>query len=752
MTMNDRKVIELEQGWAFMQKGITKLINLLEGVAEQQFNSEEYAMLYTTIYNMCTQKPPQDYSQQLYDRYREAFEEYINSMVMPALREKHNEFMLRELVQRWDNHKIMVRWLSRFFNYLDRYFIARRSLPALGEVGLMCFRDLVYQEMKNNVKDAVITLIDREREGEQIDRALLKNVLGIFVEIGMGSMEAYEADFEAPMLQDTAAYYSRKAASWIEEDSCPDYMLKAEECLKREKERVGHYLHSSSESKLLEKVQQELLSQYEQQLLEKEHSGCHALLRDDKVEDLSRMYRLFCRIPKGLEPVAAIFRMHVTEEGTTLVKQAEDAASSKKADKKDTVGVQEQAFVRKVIELHDKYLQYVSECFVNHSLFHKALKEAFEVFCNKGVGGSTSAELLATFCDNLLKKGGSEKLSDEAIEDTLEKVVKLLAYISDKDLFAEFYRKKLARRLLFDKSANDDHERSILTKLKQQCGGQFTSKMEGMVTDLTLARENQTLFEEYLSENPQSNPGIDLTVTVLTTGFWPSYKSSDLALPSEMVKCVETFKEFYQTKTKHRKLTWIYSLGTCNIVGKFEPKQIELVVTTYQAAVLLLFNAAERLSYSDIKGQLNLTDEDIVRLLHSLSCAKYKILNKEPNTKTVSGSDTFEFNYKFTDKMRRIKASCLKYLAIPLPPMDEKKKVIEDVDKDRRYAIDASIVRIMKSRKVLPHQQLVLECVEQLGRMFKPDFKIIKKRMEDLIAREYLERDKDNPNMFRYLA
>ncbi|CAK9229050.1 unnamed protein product [Sphagnum troendelagicum] len=743
-TTNERKVIELEQGWAFMQKGITKLKNLLEGVPEQQFNSEEYIMLYTTIYNMCTQKPPQDYSQQLYDRYRESFEEYINSMVLPALREKHDEFMLRELVKRWDNHKIMVRWLSRFFNYLDRYFIARRSLPALSEVGLMCFRDLVYAEMKTNVKDAVVALIDREREGEQIDRALLKNVLGIFVEIGMGNMDAYETDFETSMLQDTAAYYSRKAASWIEEDSCPDYMLKAEECLKREKERVGHYLHASSEQKLLEKVQHELLTQYENQLLEKEHSGCHSLLRDDKVEDLSRMYRLFCRIPKGLEPVAGVFRQHVTDEGTTLVKQAEDAASSKKAEKKDTVGVQEQAFVRKVIELHDKYLQYVSECFVNHSLFHKALKEAFEVFCNKGVAGSTSAELLATFCDNLLKKGGSEKLSDEAIEDTLEKVVKLLAYISDKDLFAEFYRKKLARRLLFDKSANDDHERSILTKLKQQCGGQFTSKMEGMVTDLTLARENQTSFEEYLSEAATSNPGIDLTVTVLTTGFWPSYKSSDLALPAEMVKCVEVFKEFYQTKTKHRKLTWIYSLGTCNITGKFDAKPIELIVTTYQAAVLLLFNTTERLSYTDIKGQLNLTDEDVIRLLHSLSCAKYKILNKEPNSKSVTQTDYFEFNIKFTDKMRRIK--------IPLPPMDEKKKVIEDVDKDRRYAIDASIVRIMKSRKVLPHQQLVLECVEQLGRMFKPDFKVIKKRVEDLIAREYLERDKDNPNMFKYLA
>ncbi|OAY83577.1 Cullin-1 [Ananas comosus] len=685
MSMHERKTIDLEQGWEFMQKGITKLKNILEGLPEKQFSPEDYMMLYTTIYNMCTQKPPHDYSQQLYDKYRESFEEYITSTVLPSLMEKHDEFMLRELVKRWSNHKVMVRWLSRFFHYLDRYFVTRRSLPPLSEVGLTCFRDLVYQEIYFKVRDAVISLIDQEREGEQVDRALLKNVLDIFVEIGLGKMDYYENDFEADMLKDTAAYYSRKASSWISEDSCPDYMLKAEECLKREKDRVSHYLHSSSEPKLLEKVQNELLSVYATQLLEKEHSGCHALLQDDKVDDLSRMYRLFSKINRGLDPIAQIFKQHVTAEGTALVKQAEDAASNKKAEKKDLVGLQEQVFVRKIIELHDKYLAYVNDCFQNHSLFHKALKEAFEVFCNKGVAGSASAELLATFCDNILKKGGSEKLSDEAIEETLEKV-----------------------------------------------------------TDLTLARENQSSFEEYLNSNPLANPGIDLTVTVLTTGFWPSYKSFDLNLPAEMVKCVEVFKEFYQTKTKHRKLTWIYSLGTCNINGKFEPKTIELIVTTYQAAALLLFNASDRLSYSEIMSQLNLSDDDVIRLLHSLSCAKYKILNKEPNTKNISPTDYFEFNSKFTDKMRRIK--------IPLPPVDEKKKVIEDVDKDRRYAIDASIVRIMKSRKVLGHQQLVMECVEQLSRMFKPDFKAIKKRIEDLISRDYLERDKDNPNTFRYLA
>ncbi len=40
--------------------------------------------------------------------------------VLPALKDKKDEYLLKELLKRWDNHKVMVRWLSRFFNYLDR--------------------------------------------------------------------------------------------------------------------------------------------------------------------------------------------------------------------------------------------------------------------------------------------------------------------------------------------------------------------------------------------------------------------------------------------------------------------------------------------------------------------------------------------------------------------------------------------------------------------------------------------------------
>ncbi|KAK9153137.1 hypothetical protein Sjap_000617 [Stephania japonica] len=366
MAITDRETIDWEQGWEVMQKGITKLNKILVGLPEPQFTLEENMTLYTTVYNMSRQgNPHHNYSRQLYCKYKETLVEYIST---------------------------------------------------------------VYKEIKVKVGGVVISLIDQEREGKQIDQELLKNVLDIFAEIGMGDMNFYENDFEVAMLCHTSGYYSRKASNWILEDSCPAYMKKVEDCLKREKDRVSHYLHSSSEQKLLREVQNELLVVYASQLLEKEHSGCHALLRDSKVEDLSMMYRLFSQIPHGLNLVSNIFKQHVTTEFTTLVKQTEDAASNEKAEKKEMVGLQEQVFVRKVIDLHDKYSAYVTNCFMNDTLFDKALREAFEVFCNKTVGGSSSAEQLATYCDNIFKKRGSEKLSDKAIEETCVKLINIFNF------------------------------------------------------------------------------------------------------------------------------------------------------------------------------------------------------------------------------------------------------------------------------------------------------------------------------------
>ncbi|KAL6175859.1 hypothetical protein ACLB2K_052497 [Fragaria x ananassa] len=682
----DRPTISgFHDGWRQIEEGISELIMIAEGT-DRDIIGVEYIRLRALVHAMCFPKFKQLCNK--YGNMGEECRERCEKYSVPS--NPDDEFMLRDFVHRWAHCKIVVKIVPQLFGYLHCLHIPHRSLPKMNEiVGPNCFHDLVYQKANILVRVAVINLIRKERDGEKVDRKLLKKVMDIYIEMVMRTSDTYEQDFEAHMLRDTGECYSRKASSWILTDSYEDYMWKAERCLTKERERVSHYIHVSSEHKLLEIVQQVLfdpladvfkqqvatecrnlvhlvedaaenqassngtgmleqvifrklnevqikyvkyldcfknyfhfhrtLNEAFEQFCYRAFSGCLCFLREDMVEDLSLIYSLFHKVPGGLESIANAFKQFVTAEGTALVKQAANIANNQALN---GAGMQEQVLVRQLLELHALKMGYVWGFFMCHSLFHKALHEAFEVFCN------ISAEVLDVFCDNILKGNGIDKLcGDQDMEEILDQVVMvLLRYVSDRDLFAEFYRKQLARRLLSYQSTNKDLESSILTTMKQEYGGQFTSKMERMVKDVILSRECETTFKEYLRSNPDANPRMDVTVTVLTTGFWPSYKSF-VNLPAEMVKCVEVFKGFYASKTEHRKLSWVHSLGTCNIIGKFEPKAIELVVSTQQAALLLLFNTADTLSCSEIATQL---------ILIMMTWSESFILCRVPSTRSSS--------------------------------------------------------------------------------------------------------------------
>ncbi|XP_049347673.1 cullin-1-like isoform X2 [Solanum verrucosum] len=252
---NLKPTLSFEQGWPILQdEAINKVILLVEeGHTSNQFTSEEYMHLYTTVYSMCDNNPAGPEAQKLYQQYKKTMEGYVSSKVVPSIQGKKDDVLLHELVKRWNNHKIITRWLFRFFHYLDRYLVPRRSLPSLQETGHLTFYEL----------------INREREGEQIDQALVKNILDIYVEIGGDTMKYYEKDFEESMLKDTAVFYSKKASDWIASKSYEEYMLKVEECLKDEERRVQSYLKDISKHKLLEVVEYEFLTVHASKLEEK---------------------------------------------------------------------------------------------------------------------------------------------------------------------------------------------------------------------------------------------------------------------------------------------------------------------------------------------------------------------------------------------------------------------------------------------------------------------------------------------------
>jgi cullin 1 len=766
--------IELEEGWdKITQYGTSTLEGVLTGSTEASapFGRRGYSSLYTVSYRMCSQPAAKDWSEQLYNRHAETISDYLNRIVLPALQGKHDEFLLREFIKHWENHKLMTKWMWKLFMHLDKAYVMNGSLPTLTSAGLRLFKTIVYDGSRTDLMTTMLAVINRERSGEDVDDGLLKTTTQVFEAMGttqshtqLKNLEAalkieapdlsvYTNDFEDFLLTNSQEYYAHRSQEWLESDGTPQFLEKAEAALNSETSRVARYLNRTSEGKILAVVEQEILQRHQTALLEKEGSGCMWLLCNDRLTDLERMFRLFKRIDGGLVPMAKFFKEHVVNQGKEIVstrKALVEALKEEKPPKKENPADPE--FVEALLALHEKYMSIVDNQFGQEHLFQKALKDAFIVFMNQDASPKVSnTEMVSTYCDRILK--GGKKLSDIEIEAYLCNLLQLFNYLQDKDLYAEIYRNQLSKRLLNKRSVSNDAEKSMIGKLKMQCGAPFTSKLEGMVTDYNMCDENTKKFQDWKkgkSGGAGGGPEVDFSVQVLTTGFWPTYKILDVTLPREMSHCTGQFKDWYDSVHTKRRLKWIHAIGEATMQGKFKTSHT-MVVSTLQAIALMFFNPGSGngangvITFAEVQQGLNLEAEIVKRLMHSLTCGKFKVLTKDPSasvSKSIKETDSFSVNADFKERLKKFR--------IPMASLEDSHNP-ERVSEDRSFAVDAAIVRIMKARKVLSHQMMVSEVLTQLH-FFRPQPKLIKKRIEQLIEREYLERDPDDQKSYKYIA
>jgi len=192
-------------------------------------------------------------------------------------------------------------------------------------------------------------------------------------------------------------------------------------------------------------------------------------------------------------------------------------------------------------------------------------------------------------------------------------------------------------------------------------------------------------------------------------------------------------------------------MGNADVRVSFDKKAHDLNVSTFALVILLLFEGLaddEFLTYEEIKSATSIIDAELQRHLQSLACAKYKILKKHPPGRDVDAGDSFSFNHEFSSDLRRIKISTV---VSKVETGDERKETRNRVDEERRHQTEACIVRIMKDRKHMTHVDLTHEVTRQLSSRFHPVPNDIKKRIENLIDRDYLERCDDRKS-YNYLA
>ncbi|KAI0719069.1 Cullin-4B [Cerioporus squamosus] len=357
------------------------------------------------------------------------------------------------------------------------------------------------------------------------------------------------------------------------------------------------------------------------------------------------------------------------------------------------------------------------------------------------------AEMIAKHMDKAMRRGQKGK-RDEDFEAELDQVLALYRFTDDMDVFRTFYQRALAKRLLLGRSASDDFEKAILKKLQEKYDPEF-GMGEHMFKDLTLSRELMTGFLEAEERRGNTSRLQKMNVMVLQRSAWPfAARKNDIDLPRWMQDDLTTFLNYYHQKFQGRKLDWDHALGTATLKARFNAGEKELSVSLYQAVVLLLFNDGDALSYADIKEQTRLDDAELQRTLQSLACGKKRVLRKNPLGKDVHKTDTFYFNADFTDPRYQVHINSIQAKETP----EETKRTQSSIEQDRKHALDAAIVRVMKGKKELTYEQLKTATIEAVKRHFVPDVAMIKKRIEGLVEQDYLRRDEEDINKYFYVA
>lgn len=124
-----------------------------------------------------------------------------------------------------------------------------------------------------------------------------------------------------------------------------------------------------------------------------------------------------------------------------------------------------------------------------------------------------------------------------------------------------------------------------------------------MFKDIELSREEMSSYK-MISEERNERHAIDLTVNVLSASSWPTYPTVPVIIPPQIKSEIDKFEKHYKAKHSGRKLDWKYSLAHCQVKAKFPKGNKELVVSSFQAIVLLLFNGLapdEHIDYEYLK-------------------------------------------------------------------------------------------------------------------------------------------------------
>lgn len=266
---------------------------------------------------------------------------------------------------------------------------------------------------------------------------------------------------------------------------------------------------------------------------------------------------------------------------------------------------------------------------------------------------------------------------------------------------------------------------------------------------MSLSKDLTDAFKTRMEQN-HDDVDMSFSIMVLGTNFWPlNPPTHEFVIPSEILTTYDRFQKYYQTKHSGRKLTWLWNYSKNELRTNYTAQKYILMTSAYQMAVLVQYNKSETMSVEELIAATGIPKETLGQVLGLLLKAKV-LVNEETDQYDLnpSGSDfvflcgsDVDWGIDFKSKKIRVNVN----LPIKAETKAESTDVLRSVDEDRKYVIQATIVRcvrkkenwrcgdsddyerIMKARKTLKNQGLIQEVISQISQRFTPKIPDIKK-------------------------
>ena len=742
---------------------IKNILEYLKNGVFPNHRPNSYMNAYTAVL-VCIDSGDEQ-SQKLLDYHNNTIETYVKECYDEVNKET-NINLIDAFIYQTDHITILIYWMNRIFCYLDRFYTKAKVKSTLAKGALNLYKIHFFDNLKEKIFIEVNKLIKEDRRGNWEYRPKIKNVMKIlkfldfqnpkiikennrifWIEESNDKPETeiqnlwYDNYFEG----DTVKFASDKGKNDIQTMSAPEYVLSQLKYLDEEYEREKEFIHEKYHERINKLNYEHLIGTHMKEIASMD-TGIKNMLETKNDIQLTNLYKLFKLYPASLTEITEEFQPYIKNRGNVIYENKELSKDPKK-------------FIPELISLKKEMDKLVYECFENNNDFQDVKNKAFSLFMKRDV----YAKQLSNYADYCMRLGFKGK-SQEEIEDTLNDIIDLFKCLNSKLVFQNEANKKMSERLIKKQNLSTLAERMFITKLKQEAGVTYVSKMQEMMNDLE-KNKNETDNYKLLPHKGAPN-GIKLDITVISQSAWEISKKSmeKLEMPKYLNSCLEDFEQFYLKKHQGQKLIWCLGLSKIDIEYLYLKHKNISVSTLPQLLSLLLLEKHEKLTLGKIAEYCGCQPATIITDIPGLvfntsfnpkGAANQGIIIGTFNAQTKEFKETDEISINKNFVCSRIKIS-----TIPLPPKKSASEIkaaeLEEAQIIKRYQdniLQATLTRIMKSRigQETTHVWLVGEAAKQTD-LFKAQPQQIKENIEKLIEKNVIKRNAKNRTCYDYIA